>query len=664
MQGQQPSNPSIVPVSSVPSGNCSSSLPLLIKTPDGVLYACQSGVWATVPGGSGSAGGTTGQSQVNSSGILAGQAGMFSLSGFGAKGDAQDLFACSVTATSQTLTCTDASFTSADSGKTFLVDMGTGQVATALYQSGATVTGSQGKTCAVTLSGGSTNATGTVILTGTNTIATGTPITIIPNFGSGFTSAPTTATFSNGTATCSGTATVTSKIQYAPVVTTATYASATSMTMATAATSTATGVFATYGTNNDTAVSNWLTACEASQGFSCYVPPGQFLVTQTFTIPSAINIYGSGANAIWGPPGSGFSASEPSLDPYVGGSVFVEANPNTTLFNITACGVSDNLYNFGFRFAPPISFLETGDGIDATCSQSSGGFPGYGQMSAFWQNLIGWGGDGDHLGYYLTNISAMLIANVQNIGGGFMHIVSNTNICCTGNTDITQVIGSEIAGGTQSDFSMTGGNSNLYNIKRLNMGVTNARGLISSWPIPPPNATQEPYYSDGQTVAVIMIAPDLETTAGATSYGYTATEDVEYGLRDGSHQPVPMQTWNSLMTQLNNGNFAIGCGRSSPCMLEFGSGTWESVGSLPIVSGCSFTGLQGGASAGQFTAGATSCSVTLTTVGTATHGVICHLTDLTTPSDTLTQSSSSTTQCAVSGTVVSGDVIQYRITGY
>lgn len=47
----QVSNPSIQPSASAPSGACTQTLPLTLKTPDGTLYSCQNGTWGTVGGG-------------------------------------------------------------------------------------------------------------------------------------------------------------------------------------------------------------------------------------------------------------------------------------------------------------------------------------------------------------------------------------------------------------------------------------------------------------------------------------------------------------------------------------------------------------------------------------------------------------------------------------
>lgn len=51
----QVNNPTIIAVSTAPSGSCTSNLPIQLKTPDGTLYTCQNGAWgpASSSGGSG-----------------------------------------------------------------------------------------------------------------------------------------------------------------------------------------------------------------------------------------------------------------------------------------------------------------------------------------------------------------------------------------------------------------------------------------------------------------------------------------------------------------------------------------------------------------------------------------------------------------------------------
>ena len=82
------------------------------------------------------------------------------------------------------------------------------------------------------------------------------------------------------------------------------------------------------------------------------------------------------------------------------------------------------------------------------------------------------------------------------------------------------------------------------------------------------------------------------------------------------------------------------------------------------LSGCGYTSPAGGTWAGQFASGMTgTCTVTIT-LPAAPHGNFCRANDLTTTSDTLIQTASTTTSATISGTTVSGDLINWGCIGY
>jgi hypothetical protein len=84
------------------------------------------------------------------------------------------------------------------------------QISTATYTSGISATGSIGQTCTLTsFNGGGSGASALVYLNGTNTVGGGSGLSWVSR-GSGYTSAPTSATVGNGTANCSGTAVISS----------------------------------------------------------------------------------------------------------------------------------------------------------------------------------------------------------------------------------------------------------------------------------------------------------------------------------------------------------------------------------------------------------------------------------------------------------------------
>jgi hypothetical protein len=97
------------------------------------------------------------------------------------------------------------------------------------------------------------------------------------------------------------------------------------------------------------------------------------------------------------------------------------------------------------------------------------------------------------------------------------------------------------------------------------------------------------------------------------------------------------------------------------------------VGSPPTVTGCSQTGVVGGGGTFQVTAGATSCTLTVTLNAASTsaytaaapNGLFCVYTDETHPSDTISQASHTTTTSVSSAATVSvGDKILVECNGF
>jgi hypothetical protein len=107
-------------------------------------------------------------------------------------------------------TALNSKFLNLAGGATMYVGVQPG-VETGTYTSGITATGTAGQTCNLTTFNGGSGTTATVALTGTNTIASGTALNMVTG-GTGYSSAPTSATATSGTATCSGRVTVSTTI--------------------------------------------------------------------------------------------------------------------------------------------------------------------------------------------------------------------------------------------------------------------------------------------------------------------------------------------------------------------------------------------------------------------------------------------------------------------
>lgn len=82
------------------------------------------------------------------------------------------------------------------------------------------------------------------------------------------------------------------------------------------------------------------------------------------------------------------------------------------------------------------------------------------------------------------------------------------------------------------------------------------------------------------------------------------------------------------------------------------------------ITGCgTVTVVAGGATAGTFKAGQTSC-VPVITLPYSPNGWFCSVWDITTNTDTLKQSADSTTSCTMTGTVVNADVLIWSAHGF
>ena len=157
---------------------------------------------------------------------------------------------------------------------------------------------------------------------------------------------------------------------------------------------------------------------------------------------------------------------------------------------------------------------------------------------------------------------------------------------------------------------------------------------------------------------------------GLTITGVTATDDgagtQKYGIgvNTGASITGAVITGNNLTGNvtsavLNNGTLTG--------VINNNNG-WDS-GTTFTMSGCSASSPVGSASIGQFTSGTSgTCTVTITFNGatgfTAPNGWVCVANDLTTTTDKVIQTASSTTTATISGTTVSGDVINFRCNYY
>jgi hypothetical protein len=150
-------------------------------------------------------------------------------------------------------------------------------------------------------------------------------------------------------------------------------------------------------------------------------------------------------------------------------------------------------------------------------------------------------------------------------------------------------------------------------------------------------------------IALTLIA--LAFLVGTRAHGQTNSNGINGGF-----------SRNNVTGNLNvTGSVIAGSSVASGFRIQ--GSFFNIVGSRFAASGCTNSGLTGGASAGTFISGTTGTCTVVVTMGqsaTAANDWSCTVRDTTTPADTITQSgATSTTTATFTGTTVSGDVLSF-----
>ena len=426
---------------------------------------------------------------------------------------------------------------SSSAGDNTITALGTGTGGVGTYTLSVSQTAASGtiigaaQTCLLTnFDGGGSGATGTLYLTGTNTIAAGN--ILITAKGTGYTSAPTTATPSNGTATnCAGTVVLTSAIKPAAVVATATYLSPTSVTLSVAATSTVSGTSMTIGTDNFTAIQAAITAAQAVHG-TVMIPQGRYGYTATPVISQAITMEGQQIYPWYGSddaPGTSVSTVMPAMRPYLYGSVLLMMAPDLDALQIPIQGNAVHLRNFGIQFDEVFAMTSTGHGIHTQPANDSSARPNIGIIDARWDNLMVWGTDGNHYAYHLVNQSLLTAVQLRAWGGGGLELYANANWGNPGNSVFVHPYFYSIAGGTSHGFYVHkdgGTDGNVLNYFARPQSILDVMDPVTStfatWGISgiTSGGPQRTFASDISTYLLMLLAPDFESNAGASTAAY------------------------------------------------------------------------------------------------------------------------------------------------
>jgi hypothetical protein len=270
-----------------------------------------------------------------------------------------------------------------------------------------------------------------------------------------------------------------------------------------------------------------------------------------------------------------------------------------------------------------------------------------------------------------TNGAPGLIRFWVSTGTGAVGIVGTIN-GSTARTSFDYQINSGKVGGTSGAFGFLGSTSGSGSLS-TNATATNISASIPL--VTPAGTAAAPGLAVSNTNQGFFSSPGVgmsATIVGSESTGFAANETRM--LSTGRFTFCPSTTMNcTIDTGISRSGIdivALGNGASGDTTAKVKASGYMSLGTkFTTNNGCTDSATAGGATAGTFTTGSTSCTevITMGDSATAPNGWSCTVVDITTLADVTNPhqtTSNATTATIVTGTVVVGDKIQFSCIGY
>jgi hypothetical protein len=271
----------------------------------------------------------------------------------------------------------------------------------------------------------------------------------------------------------------------------------------------------TYGasagaSNNATAIQAAINAA-VSAGVPLYIPAAAtcYKYTAPLTVTGNLTIIGDFVSGNWlGANGINLPVGNPLFQ----GSVLCPSSNGSNGITVTGAGNSLNLYNIVVEFQTP--FSGTGHGIYYVPPLTAGNYQGL--SGSVWNNVVVYGTDGNHYGYYLENFIYDTFIQVQGFGGGGFYLYGSNNGFNFGNSVFVNPYVQTIVGGSANAYNVDSAAAqtlNLITFVKPQAIVNNISGISPAGNLP--TSAQQIFFMGTHPQAIRLVAPDFETNVGS-----------------------------------------------------------------------------------------------------------------------------------------------------
>src|ERR1019366_4233369 len=262
-----------------------------------------------------------------------------------------------------------------------------------------------------------------------------------------------------------------------------------------------------------------VSAISAGRGID--LGPDVWPINGPLTIAGALSLRASGVAEVWGSYLYSGIGTIPGASPWVQGGGLIQQASGADILQITGTGTGVNIKDMLLSFGGSSAFLNTGHAINATPSAAAGTGLEQGMGNFKWSNIVAFGHDGNHYGYYTVNAFYFTVDHIRSYGGGGWFEGTNTQYGFYGNGTLIEPYFLVMCGGSADGFHINSPAVPITNVGRVNVvtmirpqaNFVNGAGTLLGETFGvtvDPSTAQYAYQDVGRTFNNLLIAPDFE----------------------------------------------------------------------------------------------------------------------------------------------------------